>query len=414
MTGRAYAVMVVTYSEELRRHVRPLIAACIGLGFGGALSVYTQGLFGPSLIAEFGWSKSQFALVGVTSFAFVFIIPIAGRLTDRYGVRRVATVATLGHPAVTFALGLMNGNFTLFLALMMAKTCLGAMATTTIYTRLVAERFTVARGFALAVVTSGPPLVGAIAAPILAGVIQAHGWRAGFFTLAGAILAGGVTALLPVPKREQPANPGRRRGNAFLVDFLALARARVFWLLLGGMFLCNLPQALAGTQLMLMALDSGATHEIAVAMMSSYALGVITGRFACGLALDRAPANRVAFVSLILPALGFAALYSPYDAGWFLVAGMALVGLAQGAEGDIAAYVVSRHFELAHYSFVLGFVSASLAAAAATGALLLSLMLRVEESYMPFLLVCAVATFGGAATLLMIGRGTPKPVVISH
>mgnify|MGYP006154685955 CR=1 FL=1 len=42
-------------------------------------------------------------------------------------------------------------------------------------------------------------------------------------------------------------------------------------------------------------------------------------------------------VMLALPALGFLGLWSDFDMGWFLIASMALVGVAQGAEGDVAA-----------------------------------------------------------------------------
>ena len=190
-------------------------------------------------------------------------------------------------------------------------------------------------------------------------------------------------------------------------DFSIVARQPVFWLIVGGMFLCNLPSALGAAQMKLMALGMGASAEVAVTMISAYALGIICGRFACGLALDRAPARLVAAVMLALPALGFLGLWSDFDMGWFLIASMALVGVAQGAEGDVAAYLVSRYFDIRNYGFVMGMVASMLSAAAASGSLLLSAMLRGNEDYGPFVLFAAIVTLVGAVLFLGLSKRPP-------
>jgi hypothetical protein len=42
---------------------------------------------------------------------------------------------------------------------------------------------------------------------------------------------------------------------------------------------------------------------------------------------------------------------------------VAIVGLAQGAEGDIGAYLISRRFDLKNFSLLLSFLTASIALA---------------------------------------------------
>jgi hypothetical protein len=41
------------------------------------------GLFGPHLINEFGWARSQFAVIGTLAIVMLFILPFASGLTDR-------------------------------------------------------------------------------------------------------------------------------------------------------------------------------------------------------------------------------------------------------------------------------------------------------------------------------------------
>ena len=393
------------YIAELRAHWRVMLAAFVGMGFGLSLGAFTTALFGPPLIAEFGWTRSQFALSSAGSIVMLLVLPFAGRLTDRFGVRRVAVIGVVGIPLVEVALSQQSGSFALFMALSTLKVALGAMVSATIYSSLIAERFVAARGFGFAVIMTAPPLVGAFVSPLLAEVIAEYGWRTGYLATGAVTLIGGLTALGIVPAHV--AKKAGRAGKSMKADFSIVARQPVFWLIVGGMFLCNLPSALGAAQMTLMALGMGASAEVAVTMISAYALGIICGRFACGLALDRAPARVVAAVMLALPALGFLGLWSDFDMGWFLIASMALVGVAQGAEGDVAAYLVSRYFDIRTYGFVMGMVASMLSAAAASGSLLLSAMLRGNEDYGPFVLFAAVVTLIGAALFLGLSKRPP-------
>jgi MFS family permease len=142
-------------------------------------------------------------------------------------------------------------------------------------------------------------------------------------------------------------------------------------------------------------------------MISAYAVGIVIGRFACGLALDRFTARNVAALMLCVPAFGFLGLWSDFDPAWFLIGAMMLVGVAQGAEGDVAAYLVTRYFDIRTYGFVMGMVSSSLSAASSAGAVVLSTMLRGNENYMPFLLFAVVVTVIGAALFLGLNKRPP-------
>lgn len=150
-------------------------------------------------------------------------------------------------------------------------------------------------------------------------------------------------------------------------------------------------------------LRRGASSRFATLAVSLYALSVVIGRLICGYALDRTASHVVAGVVLALPALGFLILLSPLSATWLLATAVCVVGLAQGAEGDVGAYLTSRKFTLSHYSFIYSFLIAAMGASSAAGALILSFTLHVTDSFVLFLGLCAAATLVGALCFYLTG-----------
>ncbi|WP_370309827.1 MFS transporter [Sinimarinibacterium flocculans] len=393
----------MSYFAELRTHWRPLAASTIGHGVGIGVMAYVVGTFAPHLLAEFGWSRSQFALLGTATLLTLVFLPVVGRAADLFGVRRTALLGVIYMPTSFYALSTIGGDFRVFIAIVISQVVLGIGTSTTVYSRLVAERFVQARGLGLAIMASGPAIVGAIGSPLLSDYIDEHGWRAGYRLMAVFTACLGVLALALVPSGQQPARAARRARSAPR-DYAAIVRSRAFWLIAGGMFLCNIAAPLHGPQLKLMLLDAGAPALDAARLVSLYAIGVIVGRFACGLALDRFAAHRIAALSMGLPAIGMFLIASPLDAWWTLWVAVSLMGLSQGAEGDIAGYLVVRHFGVGIFSSVLGLIIAALGVASSLGALLLSLSLSPTDSYTPFLAASAVAVLVGSLLFLGLGR----------
>ncbi|PBN43276.1 MFS transporter [Sphingobium sp. D43FB] len=395
------------YWGEFRTHWRPLLAATVGLGFGIGLSAYTMSLFAPKLIAEFGWPRSQFALLGSMGLLMLIAQPITGRLTDRFGVRAVSTVGVLAGPSAYIAFAMQPGSIRAFFAIAVLQIVVGTLTTSPVYTRIVAERFERARGLAFSIVMTGPPLVGAVLAPLLGRFIESEGWRNGYLLMGGITMAFGLIAVAMTPPHI-----GTRPDEDVPVESKAgygvIVRNPAFWVLIIGMILVNFPQGLVSAQMKLMLMDSGAQSQTATWLISIYAVGVMVGRFACGLSLDRMQPHHVAALTLSMPAIGMMLMASPFDATIVLALSVAMMGLAQGAEGDVAAYLVSRRFGLNVFSLVMGLVGASIAGGAALGAVTLSYTLGLWGSYAPFLVIGACVTLVGALLFLTLGHGSRK------
>ncbi len=400
------------YFAEFGRNWRPLIAGALGLGAGLALTNYSLSLFGPALLEEFGWSRSEFSRVGVLALITFFAVPVAGRLTDLFGPRRVAAFGAVFLPLTFVAFSMMRGDIVEFFAITIVQQLLCATTTSAVYTRFVAGRFERARGLALAIVMSGPASVAAIGTPFLGEIIDTQGWRAGYQMLALFSGSIGAIALLLAPGRPKRSadaaqNPAPRSANG---DYGRIVRNPTFWMIFTGMVLCNVAQALPSSQLKLLLLDDGISSAAASLMISGYAIGVIVGRFISGVALDHLPAHFVAALGMGLPSIGLFILASSINAPTALGAAVLLLGLSQGAEGDLVGFLVMRYFGIDIYSTVLGLVVAGIAGAAALGAVVLSFTLAFSETYATFLLLSGMLVLAGAATFLLLGA---RPAAVS-
>lgn len=402
----------LTYFREFAQHWPNLLGAGLGLALGPAINHYMMNLFGPPLIAEFGWTKAQFALVGVLGIAGMLVLPIAGRITDRFGARVATIIGFSAVPAGYFALSLQSGSIHEFYGILLFTYVLGVFATTFVFTRVVVERFDRARGLALSCLLSFPPLTGALAVQFIGDIIEDQGWRAGYRALAMVSALGGVAAVIligrsppqPVEQSTTGASSAAKGSRLNWADFRSIARKPVFLFLLAGMFFCNLPQVLVSSQMNIMLMENGASARFATTLVSAYAISVVVGRFMSGIALDRIPAHIVAIVALGLPAIGYVALASTFDAYWILTMAIVLVGLAQGAETDVSAILTSRKFSMAHYSFIFSLLMASMGIASALGSGVLSGTLAATGTFDLFLAFCALATVIGAICFFLTGR----------
>lgn len=391
---------MTTRLSEFRLNARTLAAASLGLSAGMVVN-YLNSLFGPHLIAAFGWTKADFALIGLTILAAAVCLPVAGRFVDRIGARRMAGIGIVALPAIFLAMSAMNGNFALYFVLCVLQvivvSCFVGLLT---YGRFVAAAFDRSRGLALSIASSSPPLLAAVTSPILSAIIDLYGWRAGYVSLAAFLAIGGATALALIPRQVAPTAPSTGADQGGTSG--SLLRDRTLWLLLAGMFACNLYYTVQTAQLRVVLLEQGVESQAAIALISLAAVGVIVGRIACGFALDWWRLNVVAALCFVIPGIGLAMLAAGVE-DFFLV-GIAVfsLGFSMGAEGDLVVYLVSRLFPPPAFGLALGLLTGMVACSAAAGALLLSLTLSLTSDYRAFFAITAVLTLGGSLLFLVI------------
>ncbi len=380
----------------------------MGVSTGITLNFFSLSIFGPALIKDLHWTKAQFALIGSLSLFSIFVTPIVGTLVDRFGTRRAATAGFIGVPLGFVALSMMNGSITQFLGINLAMNSIGLLTSGIVFCRALVERFDKARGISLALMMSAAPLSGAILPFIIAPIIAEHGWRTAYLCLALISAVGGVLAVWlvgPAPQTvSDPALPTSASGESTFRRLRAVARSPVFWLMLAGMFMVNMPRSFTISQLKIAVLDYGFADTIGTRVVSFYAVGTICGRCLSGLALDRVPTHLVALVTMLVPAVGYMFFVFPVQDTVVLMAAVFAMGIAFGAEFDIGAFMISRNFPVTDFSKLYAALDVALGAGSAVGALLMSMLLKDTASYRGFMVIASFATVIGAVLLALTGR----------
>lgn len=403
----------MSYLGELRDNIRPLAAASLGCGTSLPLFAYTSSVFAPHLIKEFGWSRSQFALIGLTMLTTLFILPFVGRFTDKLGVRRVAALGTVLVPLCFVGYALQWGNFYYFALCSTLVMAVGSMTGPLVYSRLVAENFDKTQGLALTIINCTPAVLAVGCVPLLNWIILTYGWREAYLGMGVlAALGGGLALALIAPTkaaraakvRVTPPGQPREAPATAREDYRVIARSQVFWIIAAGMFLCLLYTPLHASQMNVMLVEQGLTTQGAANIVSIYVIGTLVGRIACGLALDRFPTPIVTALSLGLPALGFLLLGTDMNTFPVIALSMFLVGLSIGAEIDILAFIVARYFQLRIFNSTLALVHCISFLTSAIGAGMISLSLKLYDSFTPFLYLVAGTATAGALLFLLLPR----------
>ncbi|HEX7654086.1 MAG TPA: MFS transporter, partial [Verrucomicrobiae bacterium] len=208
------------------------------------------------LEAEFGWSRASISLaVSINLLLYGLIGPFAAGLFNRYGPRRILLLS-LGLLATGVALTTCIHTTPQLLLLWGILVGCGTGITAMVLGATVVNRwFHAHRGLLIGVLTASTATGQLLFLPLLANVVQHHGWR-----LAVLIVAGCLALLFPLVfflMRDRPADIGLRpygwpatepapapppAGNPFTDALNALAtglRSRDFWLLAGSFFICG-------------------------------------------------------------------------------------------------------------------------------------------------------------------------------
>ncbi|MCB0165055.1 MAG: MFS transporter, partial [Anaerolineae bacterium] len=160
-----------------------LAAGTIGVIIMGPSQTFTVGVFIDSFIREFGVSRSSVSLIyGLATMGGSLLLPVTGRLVDRYGASRMIIIVTLGLGLATASIGLSQGVITLFLGLLAVR-YFGFGSMQLVVNNAIAQWFIRRRGMVMGI--AGLSLAaGLFIYPVLAEfLINRFDWRGAWFVL---------------------------------------------------------------------------------------------------------------------------------------------------------------------------------------------------------------------------------------
>lgn len=373
---------------------RVLFAAVIGLAFSpGPMIFGSLGLFAPSLQQSFGWARGEIML-GLTFFnvAGVLASPYTGALIDRLGVRRVLFPAMLFFVSGFLGLAWLVGSLPAFYALAFVWGGLTIGTQSISYTKLITGWFVHHRGLAIGIAAAGLGLGYSLVPMIAARLLAETDWRGAMVALAGLIVA------VPLLINLLLARPNPAQALAAAADLDGLTRAeavrtREFRLMAWIIFMAS--AALTGVvpHISLLALDRGFATGQAALVASTYGISTVLGRVLVGWLADHFPVERVAMAFFLTSAVGFAcAAMLNTDASLGVLILVALtIGLGFGAESDVIALFISRHFGQRAFAGIYGYLLAAFLIGASVGPPLLGYGRDIAGNYViPMIAATAV------------------------
>lgn len=286
-----------------------------GVGFlalvGAAGFRSAPGVMMLPLQEEFGWGSSTISLaIGINILLFGLTAPFAAALMNRFGIRKITTVALLlisaGSALTIFV------TDPLFLVLTWGILIgLGSGSMALVFAATITNTWFVARrGLVSGILSAGSATGQLIFLPVMASMVGTTGWRA-----ASLLIAGGALAVVPpviLFMRNSPADLGVRRfgeseaaaeqaareaaaapptGNPAKYALSVLregSRTKTFWALAVGFAICGATtNGLIGVHFIPSAHDHGMPETTAAGLLAAVGIFDIFGTIASGWLTDR-------------------------------------------------------------------------------------------------------------------------------
>lgn len=396
-------------------------ASCIGLAVcQSPVAFLTLGIFMRPLSEAFGWGRGDIALaLSIGALTIALVMPVAGRLTDRLGARRVILPSMLGFGILMGSLSLLTPSLWHFYAMFVLIGVVGSGANNTAYVRVITAWFVKSRGLALGLATAGVG-IGAAVAPIIAqATIETYGWRAAYVALGLLVLAIGLP-IVTVFIRDRPADLGLTAyGQADVapvetdaacqrvetgISASEALRSRVFWTLTASAF--TFCFAIHGLQVHLVPLfiDSGIPAERAAVLTSAIGVLSVAARIVSGRLFDITFAPRIGVMLCLCGIVALVLLPLVRAHPIVAVPVVVLIGGGAGAESDLLAYLASRYFGLQSLGVLYGYVFCAVMLGTASGPYVYGLMYDAQGSYHGVLWVAIGMMLASTLLLLSMPR----------
>jgi len=398
-----------------------VLTAATGLLLGYApIFVFSFGVFVKSMVKEFHSNRTQISLAfTLANVMFSVSSPVAGRLVDRFGARRVILPGTLIFGLLLISFKFISTSLWQLYVIFLALGLIGGTAQVP-YLKIVSNWFDRRRGFALGLTMAGVATGAMVMPPIAQRLMNALGWRSAYAALSilGLVVAIPIVALF---LKDSPKEKGLLPDGG--VDFLAQSEERpekqgltwstarsssTFWLMACGFSLVGASVHACVIHLVSMLTDRGVSAENAAMASSALGVALLLGRVGSGYVLDRVFAPYVAIFFFSGVACGLSLLWvGAGGAAAFL--GASLVGLGMGAEGDLIAYLTSRYFGLRSFGEIYGYLFSAFTLSGALGSLLMAMGFDRAGSYRLPLAFFLIATVTAAVLMTRLGQYRFRP-----
>ena len=190
-------------------HYAFVIAACccLMMGVNVGLTFSCAGIFYKPVTADLGITVGSFGLYMTFMYiASSLMLPVAGRLLDRYSARWLFTGASLLNGVALCLMGMMSSLWGFYAAGALLGVSIAFLLYMS-YPTLINRWFHTGMGMMIGICVSASGLGGMIFNPIGGWIIGEWGWRMAYCVFGGIVLVG-VSPLLAILLRDRPEDMG--------------------------------------------------------------------------------------------------------------------------------------------------------------------------------------------------------------
>ena len=355
--------------SEFTRHAILAVLGCwVGFLLGpNVMIAASQSNFLAELLKEFDEGAIGNALAAAP-FAVAIMLPICGKLMDKFGVRAVVLPGIIVFGLAFFLLGRFINTWQ-FMALQIFLSVGAAMNSSVGYVKVINSWFDRNRGIMVGLCVALGAGVGQTSAPkISQWLIEAYGWRATYqlYGLALFVVTLPVVFLLVRPHKLAPGaqtdettdhiDSSQVPGLTVKEAFRTPAYYKVFFAIMFG------SMSLLGTMVFSRPIyeGQGFTIDMATTAASLAFLGVLIGEFSSGFFMDRWTTPRVVLAYFTVAWLGVLIVHSlDGTSAAMLYLGAIMLGMGFGGEVGMNAYMVSRYCGMKSFGTLYGFTFAA-------------------------------------------------------
>jgi len=396
-----------------------LAAGTLGLLMMGPSQGFTVSLFLDLWVENLGISRSTASLIyGGASLGAAFLLPISGRLVDRFGPRRLVVVVSLGLGLGCLWLANVQGAATLFLGLLVVRFFgFGSLQITS--NNVIAQWFIRRRGFAMGVAGQSLSL-GLLVYPWLGeSLINGLGWRGawnGFALLTvGVMIPLGWLFFRDAPERygltpdgNSPDEVERQRAGAREENW-TLDEARqtsAFWIFFVAISVITMTTAGIVLHQVSLFAQRGFERATVIHVFQMIALFTVGGNLLFGKLLDWYTPRRL--MTVALGALVVALLTVQWmSAPWHTVLFSGLMGFSGGAFRVLDASLWPHYYGRQHLGAIRRLTMMGTMGGTALGPYPLGLSFDHLGSYVPALWFF-IGLLGAMAVILLFLRPPRK------
>ena len=316
-----------------------VVGACSASACFATIPLTSFGIFMPDVCQALSWSReAASSAFGTLTLAAAISAPLAGRLLDRVGARRVIIICLAVSGCASASLLLLTGSLWHFRAVFGLIGLAMTGASPIAYSRAIFGWFDALRGRALGMVMAGSAISVIAIPPIAGALIDGFGWRTAWLIFGVATLAIALpAAMLFIHDRARlPAEATSPSQGLAVHDAL---RSRVLWTLVVVVFCATSATNGALVHLVSLLSDRGVPDSRAALALSAMGAAGLIGRLATGWMLDRFHPVRVSVVMVTTAAAGPFVLAGAHSFEMGIVAAVCL-GFGSGGETDIIPYLL--------------------------------------------------------------------------